>query len=205
MASADLYISIDVEADGPIPGPYSMLSLGMAVAGRFDGERFEPLDPERETFYRELRPISQNFDPEALAVSGLDREELVRSGCDPRQAMTEADRWVRTAARKRGRAVAVGWPLTYDWTWVYWYFMRFAGRSPFGFSSALDLKTLYARAASVPVTRATKSQMPAELLTARRHTHHALDDALEQAELLHRLMSWATSGERSVSADATSR
>ena len=27
----ELYVAVDVEADGPIPGPYSMISLGMAV------------------------------------------------------------------------------------------------------------------------------------------------------------------------------
>lgn len=30
----DLYFSADVETDGPIPGPYSMLSFGIVFAGR---------------------------------------------------------------------------------------------------------------------------------------------------------------------------
>jgi hypothetical protein len=38
MASCDIYISGDIEADGPIPGRYSMLSFGLAVAATFDGE-----------------------------------------------------------------------------------------------------------------------------------------------------------------------
>ena len=46
----ELYVAVDVEADGPIPGPYSMLSLGMAVAGRSE-----------LTFYTELQPISDDF------------------------------------------------------------------------------------------------------------------------------------------------
>jgi hypothetical protein len=56
-SQSDLYISADVEADGPIPGPYSMLSFGLAVAGRYDGDRFVAADPSRATFYAELRPI----------------------------------------------------------------------------------------------------------------------------------------------------
>lgn len=75
-----LYISVDIEADGPIPGPYSMLSFGAAVAGRQDADGFTAADPEERTFYRELRPIGEEFVPEALAVSGLDRERLVREG-----------------------------------------------------------------------------------------------------------------------------
>jgi hypothetical protein len=192
MASADVYISVDVEADGPIPGPYSMLSIGMAFAGSYDGRDFVAADPEEHTFYRELRPISDEYDAEALAVSGLDRERLRSEGADPAEAMTAADGWVRDVARRRGRPVAVAWPLSYDWMWTYWYFMRFAGRSPFGFSSALDMKTMYARAAQVTVTKATKSQMPPSQLPARRHTHHALEDAVEQAELFQNLFARAT-------------
>ncbi|HEY2104225.1 MAG TPA: hypothetical protein VGH29_00475, partial [Candidatus Binataceae bacterium] len=57
--AADVYFSADVETDGPIPGPYSILSFAMVYAGRFDGNRFErPSDYELK-FYRELRPISR--------------------------------------------------------------------------------------------------------------------------------------------------
>jgi hypothetical protein len=191
MPPPDVYISIDVEADGPIPGPYSMLSFGLAVAGSFDGARFTASDPAAETFYRELAPISEQYDAEALAVSGLDRDALLRTGVDPATAMASAAAWVRGIGR-RGRPVAVAYPLAYDWMWLYWYFIRFAGgRSPFGFSRALDIKTMYARAAGVPVGEATKRNMPAAILSSRPHTHNALDDAIEQAELFQRLFEWS--------------
>jgi hypothetical protein len=186
----DLYISIDVEADGPIPGDYSMLSFGLAVAGSFDGSRFTESDPTAETFYCELAPISEQFDPDALAVSGLDRDALIQTGADPAAAMSSAAVWVRDVARRR-RPVAVGYPLPYDWMWLYWYFVRFAdGGSPFGFSRALDIKTMYARAAGVVVGEATKRNMPAAIRSSRPHTHNALDDAIEQAELFQRLFQW---------------
>ncbi|HUF85619.1 MAG TPA: exonuclease, partial [Acidimicrobiia bacterium] len=86
----DIYFSADIEADGPIPGRFSMLSFGLCVAGTYDGQRFERIDPMTHTFYRELRPISDNVDEVALAVSGLDRDRLVREGQDPHLAMTEA-------------------------------------------------------------------------------------------------------------------
>jgi hypothetical protein len=95
---ADLYISADIEADGSIPGPYSMLSFGLAVAGRFDGAVFEARNLEEQTFYRELRPISTEFDSKALQVSDLDRDELLRDGEDPVEAMTDAAVWVREQA-----------------------------------------------------------------------------------------------------------
>ncbi len=85
---------MDIEADGPIPGPYSMLSLGAAVAGFQDARGFTAADPQQQTFYRELRPISEEFDPQALAVSGLDRERLKAEGSEPEVALTEFGEWV---------------------------------------------------------------------------------------------------------------
>ena len=190
MSRGDVYISADVEADGPIPGRYSMLAFGLAVAGARDGAAFRRADPAAQTFYRELRPISDSFDPEALAVSGLDRDRLLREGAEPRAALSDAASWVREVAGV-ARPVLVAYPLGFDWMFLYWYFVEFSATgSPFGFSSFLDMKTMYAVKADVPVGAATKRQMPRSLLSSRRHTHHALDDAIEQAELFCNLVEW---------------
>ncbi|MFJ4785189.1 3'-5' exoribonuclease domain-containing protein [Streptomyces sp. NPDC088794] len=188
---ASLYLSVDIEADGPIPGPYSMLSFGAAVAGVQDADGFTAADPERRTFYRELRPISEEFVPEALAVSGLDRERLRTEGAEPAVALGEFTEWVREVAAETGaQPVMCGYPASYDWTFLYWYLIRFTGSSPFGHSGCLDMKTLYATKAGVPLRAVAKGTMPRHLLSRRRHTHHALDDAVEQAELLANLMAW---------------
>ncbi|MFJ6081154.1 3'-5' exoribonuclease domain-containing protein [Streptomyces sp. NPDC092369] len=188
---ASLYISVDIEADGPIPGPYSMLSFGAAVAGVQDADTFTAVDPQRRTFYRELRPISEEFVPEALAVSGLDRERLRTEGAEPATALGEFTEWVREVGAEAGaQPVMCGYPASYDWTFLYWYLIRFTGSSPFGHSGCLDMKTLYATKAGVPLRAVAKGTMPRRLLSRRRHTHHALDDAVEQAELLANLMAW---------------
>lgn len=185
-----LYISVDIEADGPIPGPYSMISFGAAVAGRQDAAGYVPeADPEARTFYRELRPISDEFVPEALAVSGLDRDRLIREGAEPGAAMAEFTAWVQEVAAG-AQPVMCGYPASYDWTFLYWYLIRFGGASPFGHSGCLDMKTLYATKAGLPLRAVAKGAMPRELLSRRRHTHHALDDAIEQAELFSNLMAW---------------
>ncbi|MFF8971335.1 exonuclease domain-containing protein [Streptomyces sp. NPDC014995] len=188
-----LYISVDIEADGPIPGPYSMLSLGAAVAGVQDADGFTAADPERHTFYRELRPISEDFVPEALAVSGLDRERLREEGLEPALALARFTGWVREVSGG-AQPVMCGYPASYDWTFLYWYLIRFTGANPFGHSGCLDMKTLYATKAGVPLRSVAKGTMPRELLSERRHTHHALDDAVEQAELFARLMEWPGPG-----------
>jgi hypothetical protein len=191
----DLYISADVEADGPLPGVNSLLSFGFVVAASFDGDAFVPGEPDGPAFYRRLRPISDEFDPDALAVSGLDRDALVREGEDPAIAMDAAAAWVAEVAGAR-RPVLVAWPLAYDWLFLQWYFLRFAASgSPFGFSSCLDMKTLFWRHAGVPVDGAGMDDLPSELRGAAPHTHHALDDAREQAEIFVRLCQAAGIGE----------
>jgi hypothetical protein len=189
-ARSDLYFSVDVETDGPIPCEYSMLSFGMAIAGRFDGRRFEAADPSQRTFYAELKPIGDRWVPEALQVSGLDRDALARDGREPSAAMDEAGAWVRAQAGD-ARPVFVAFPLVFDWMFVYWYFVRFAAHgSPFGFSSALDMKTMYQQKANVVLSRTRKRDMPAFVRGDAPHPHHALDDAIEQAGIFARLFAW---------------
>ena len=185
---SDFYISADIEADGPIPGPFSMLAFGFAVAGRSDGERFDG-GIAGGTFYRELCPISDEFEPKALEVSGLDRDRLTREGSDPAQAMAEAGEWIAAHAGS-GRPVLVGYPVVFDWMFLHWYFVRFAGESPFGFSSALDIKTMYQQKARVTVSEAGRGDLPDFLRSDREHTHNALDDALEQADVFAHVFNW---------------
>src|SRR5688572_26139315 len=88
--TTDIYFSADVETDGPVPGPYSMLSFALVTAGTYDGSRFvRPANYEAH-FYSELRPISDRFEAEALRVNGLDRTRLLSEGSDPHEAMTRA-------------------------------------------------------------------------------------------------------------------
>jgi hypothetical protein len=195
MTEPDLYFSVDTETDGPIPGPFSMVSIGVACIGSFDGEHFERRDPAWHTFYAELKPISDQCDLQALAVSGLSRDDLVRYGRDPHAAMSELAAWVRRLAVGY-KAVFVAYPLGFDWMFTYWYFVNFAGdnplaaNSPFGFSNALDIKSMYATMAGAPIGLSTKRSMPRHLFSRTRHTHNALDDAIEQGELFCNLMSW---------------
>jgi hypothetical protein len=186
----DVYFSADVETDGPIPGPFSMLSMALVYAGRFDGKRFERPSDLNCTFYRELRPISPDFQPEALTVNGLDREKLAREGCPPEIAMADADRWVRDVAGDF-EPILVAYPLSFDWSWLYWYFIRFLpGGSPFNHSRAFDIKTAFAVKAGIPVSHAGRANLAPQLRSHAGHTHHALDDAREQAEIFANLFEW---------------
>jgi len=184
----DVYFSADIETDGPIPGPYSLLSFAIVVAGRWKDGRFERPANLDAVFYRELRPISDRYEPEALHVNKLDRDRLIREGADPADAMTEAAAWVRQMAGA-GQPVLVAFPLSFDWTWLYWYLTNFSrDGSPFGHSSCFDIKTAFAVKSRLPISAAGRSKLPVELQAPSPHTHHAVDDAREQAEVFARLM-----------------
>ena len=149
-STIDVYFSADVETDGPIPGPFSMLSFALVYAGRFDGEKFEKPRSLDQATYWELKPISDQYEQEALQINGLDRERLSREGGEPETVMTDAAKWVNAIAGK-GRPVLVAYPLSFDWTWLYWYFTRYSCEgSPFSYSSCFDLKTAFAVKAELP-------------------------------------------------------
>lgn len=167
-----------------------MLAFGLVVTATFDGTTFEPRLTSKATFYRELKPISEDFDEEALKFAALDRKALIRSGADPTAAMKEAADWIH-AKSGQGRPVLVGYPIVFDWMFIHWYFIRFIGQSPFGFSSALDIKTMYQQKARVTLDKAGRQDLPKSLSSNRQHTHNALDDAIEQAEIFNRVFEWA--------------
>ncbi len=189
MPRPDLYFSCDAEADGPVPGPYSLVSIGLACVATFDGVRFARLDPRERTFYAELKPISDRWDPDARAVSGLSREHLEENGREPGEAMHALDDWAREVSRGHTR-VFVAYPLGFDWLWYYHYAIAYGGGSAFGHSRALDMKTLYAAKGRATINDSTKRSMPRELFGDDPHTHNALDDAIEQGELFCNLFEW---------------
>lgn len=186
----DVYFSADVETDGPIPGPFSMLSFGIVRAGTYDGRKFARQRRYDKTFYRELRPISADFQENAMLVNQLDRERLVREGAAPEDAMQEAARFIEEAS-EGGRPVLVAYPLSFDWSWLYWYFVAFTPNgSPFEHSRCFDIKTAYAVKARLPISIAGRSTLPDLLRTDRHHTHNALEDAIEQAEIFANVFEW---------------
>ena len=63
----------------------------MSISRR-DGQRFTPPDSYEQSFYRELKPISADYQAETLRVNGLDRDRLLKEGESPESAMADAYR-----------------------------------------------------------------------------------------------------------------
>jgi DNA polymerase III epsilon subunit-like protein len=166
----EIYISVDIEASGPIPAEYSLLSIGACVA----------YEPER-AFSCLVKPISLNADPKAIEVTGLNLDELAATGLAPERAMTAFADWVQEVANG-ATPVFVGLNAAFDWSFVNYYFLRYVGSNPFGFA-ALDIKSLFMGARGCSWYETRSSNMKKELGATSSGTHDALTDARFQAEL----------------------
>jgi len=173
--SEEIYFSVDVETSGPIPGEFSLLSLGASVVNR----------PELE-FYAEFKPISENFVLEALEVSGFDLAKLNFSGEEPTAAISRFKDWSEMSAHG-AKPVFVGFNAGFDWSFVNWYFHKFLGVNPFGFSP-LDIKAYYMGSCGCLWSETTSSKFPPDLQPQTKANHNALDDARAQAEIFSKLL-----------------
>ena len=171
----EIYVSTDVESDGPIPGPHSMLSFASA-AYRADKTLIATFSANLE-----LLPGAQG-DPKTMAWWGTQPEAWAATRVDPQDPADAMRRYVAWLKALPGRPVFVAYPAGFDFLFVYWYLIRFAGESPFSFS-ALDVKTYAMVLLRTEYREATKRNMPRRWFDDLPHTHQALDDALEQGAL----------------------
>lgn len=184
MQMADeIYVSTDVESDGPIPGVNSMLSFGSAAYKRDKtlvstfSANLELMDgacgdPKTMTWWQ--------AQPDAWSACRQDLQP-------PAQAMVNYVAWLKALP---GTPVFVGYPVAFDFLFVYWYLIRFAGESPFS-HSALDIKTYAMALLDKPYRQSTKKNMPRVWFDDLPHTHCALDDAIEQGALFCNMLAWA--------------
>lgn len=184
MRFNELYVSVDIEADGPIPGQNSMLSIGAAA--------FLPDGTMVGTFSQNLHQLS-GADEDPATMKWWKEQPDAWAKCRENlhgveDTMHDFNLFVRAHCKRHFaqhnelRPVFVGYPAGYDFLFVYWYLMRFTGYSPFGFS-ALDIKTMAMTMLDTPFRDTTKRHMPKRWFSEKPHTHVAVDDAIEQGEM----------------------
>ncbi len=154
------YIMVDVEADGPCPGLYSMVSLGAVV-----------VEPElTQTFYVQFKPITDLWIPEALKVCRHTREQCLTFP----PAYQGIDAFAAWLQKLNSKLYFISDNNGFDWQFVNYYFWRYLNYNPFGHSST-NLGSLY--------KGLTKSMFENfKHLRRTKHTHHPVDDAKGNAE-----------------------
>ena len=188
-ALKEIYISTDIETDGPIPGPNSMLSFASA-AFTADGEMIDTFEANLE-----LLDGAQQ-DPKTMQwwASQPEAYKACRENLEyPEVAMQKYVEWLKSLNAK---TVFVGYPATFDFMFVYWYLIKFTGKSPFSFS-AIDMKTYAMAILGTEFRKTAKKTMPKIWFSSsKKHTHIALDDAIEQGELFCNMMKFNLNNRR---------
>lgn len=181
MFEKEIYISMDIESDGPIPGKNSMLSLGAAA--------FLSSGKLVDTFSINLVPLSgAKQDPKTMTEFWEKNPEAWKAATDnpfvAGAAMNKFYEWVEDTAHKhKKKPVAAAYPAGFDFMFVYWYLIEFCGKSPFSFS-CLDIKSLVMPILKKGYRNCTKRNMPKRWFSDDPHTHVAVEDAIEQGKLL---------------------
>ncbi|MFZ1040664.1 MAG: 3'-5' exoribonuclease [Anaerolineales bacterium] len=174
-SKSEIYVSTDVETDGPIPGINSMLSFASAA--------YLPDKKLIQTFSANLEVLPNAIsDPKTIDwwKTQPDAWQACRKSLQkPEKAMQDYFEWLKVLP---GLPVFVAYPAAFDFMFIYWYLIRFTNESPFS-HSALDIKTFAMAMLKKPYRESVKKNMPARWFDDTPHTHLALDDAIEQGAL----------------------
>lgn len=163
------WIMVDIEANGPIPGDYSMIELGAIY-----------IDPERKldnVFYGKLKPlVGAKVQQEALDSIGRTHEETLEF-YDSNIVMNNFKEWLKDLKPSAGkRLMFISDNNGFDFMFVCWYFWHFCNENPFGHSST-NLGSLY-KGCMKDFFKSFKH------LRKTKHTHNPVDDARGNVEAL---------------------
>ena len=157
---------VDVESDGEIPGKFSMVCFGAVLVE----------DGLENTFYGKTKPISENFKPEALAISGFSRVEHLNFD-EPSVVMQDFADWI--SENSKGRPVFISDNPAFDWQWINYYFHTYLGGNPFGYS-ARRIGDLYC---GMKMNMRLNNEWKKKYVKTK-HDHDPLNDAIGNAEAL---------------------
>lgn len=160
------YFSVDVESDNQNPAIGSMVSFGAVK-----------VDDHSVTFYGKVKPILDTWSPEALAISGISREEHMTFD-NPEDVMKAFDEWLEKH-NTNGRPIFISDNPAFDWAWISYYFWKYLGKNPFG-HSARRIGDLYCGL----VKHGGRNHEWKRKYRKTKHSHHPVQDSLGNAEAL---------------------
>jgi ribonuclease T len=172
----DALISVDIEAAGPIPSQYALLSIGACT-----------LTQPRRTFYVELIPDRDESEPGAEMVHGLDLETLRREGLPPAEAMQKFASWLEEVLPAGRSPIMLAFNAPFDWMFIHDYFIRYLGRNPFG-HSAVDIKAVYLGASGKSWQETSGENLHRLYHDGKTLSHNALQDALDQSIIFEAIL-----------------
>ncbi len=182
-----VYLSIDVEASGPFPGLFSLVSIGAVVVR--PGRSGQWMVDEEYSFYEELKPLDGAAELEAATnIHGLTRDYLEENGRDPGQVMEEFARFYRKLEKEFKKVVPAAWPSSFDSPYIGWYLQYFLEENPLGWS-AFDIPS-FGMGLFCCHRNALRNLMKKAGIEFGNNpnAHNALADAIEQGHTLANLL-----------------
>jgi len=181
----EIYVIVDIEADGPVPGLHSMLSIGAVASTETE---------EVSHFYKKLQPIEGAsqfpFTMKWWSTQPTAWIEVTADAEPAQDVMQELDTWIHSLGHK---PIFVAHPTGFDYAFVSWYFWKFLNRNPFGTQAGggrtLDLQSYTAGRLNITLSDAHRSKLPNKLTeNVVEHTHKAIDDARGYGAILRNLL-----------------
>lgn len=178
----EIYVSTDVETDGPIPGVHSMLSIGSAA--------YTPDKKMVGGFTANLATLP-GAEPHPHTMKWWESQPEAWKACrenvqSPEEAMSNYLAWLKGLP---GELVFVAYPAAFDFMFVSWYLNRFTGENPFGWH-ALDIKSYAMAVLKYDFHDTVKRNMPRKWFDDLPYTHKALDDAISQGALFCNMLAY---------------
>ncbi len=182
MQCEEIYVSTDIETNGPVVGIHAMLSFASA-AYRADKTLVSTFSANLEILDTSLADpqtmLWWQMQPVAWAAHRTNLEK-------PVEAMLRYFGWVKALGDLGDRKIFVASPAVFDFPFVYWYLMKFVGENPFyqgNVTRAIDINTFAMALRATLYSDSNKSNLPKEWFDDLPHTHIALDDAIEHGAL----------------------
>ena len=185
LQDSQIYIIVDLELNGMIPGEHSILSIGAVATTETE---------EVSSFYKKLQPLeelladSETMDwwktqPEAWQEVSTDAEPAV-------QVIVAFRDWVKSFGKS---PVFVASPLILDYPFIKWYLHKFGGEELFEdftpIQRTLDLASFTAGKLDIPLARSRRMQLSPEITQGMpEHSHKAIDDARGYGILLRNVL-----------------
>jgi DNA polymerase III alpha subunit (gram-positive type) len=181
-----IFIVVDIEADGPAPGLHSMLSIGAIATTE---------SAEVSHFYATLKPLpdcTPDSDTMEWWESQPEAWQEVNSNTRPAETVIkDFYDWVNSLEKE---PIFVASPIGLDYSFVSWYLARFAPSNPFMDSKnngirSLDLRSFIAGKYGFEYDQSTRANLPDRLKQiVSGHTHKAIDDAIGYGALLRKAL-----------------
>lgn len=180
-----IYVSVDMEAEGPTPGQHSMLSLGADARlpcgtklGTFSANLLElpntTMDPKTMLWWAQH--------PQAFQATRINQQK-------PELAMQQFAAWLKVLSFQNGGAkvVFVAYPISFDFDYVLYYARKFLGYDPFD-GKIVDMRSMAMGILGVNYDEGNKANMPAEWNAMETMSHIAVEDATQQADLFFAML-----------------